>query len=75
MRAAGRDTPDALHDRRPTQALHAEQLGLYGFADDPDSTPEADFDLSQGLFLIARIGDDLVGRGGVRLQPSEDFPA
>lgn len=32
--------PDA---RRLTQALRAEQLGLYGFADDPATTPEADW--------------------------------
>ncbi|MEV7465420.1 GNAT family N-acetyltransferase [Streptomyces kronopolitis] len=58
------DHPDA---RRLTQALRAEQLGLYGFADDPDTTPEADFDPPHGLFLIARIGDDPVGCAGVRL--------
>ncbi|MFI1226161.1 MULTISPECIES: GNAT family N-acetyltransferase [unclassified Streptomyces] len=56
--------PDA---RRLTQALRAEQLGLYGFADDPDATPEADFDPPVGLFLIAHVGDKPVGCGGVRL--------
>ncbi|MFJ4917594.1 GNAT family N-acetyltransferase [Streptomyces sp. NPDC088726] len=56
------------HDvRRLTQALRAEQLGLYGFADDPDATPEADFDPPAGLFLIAHVGDEAVGCGGVRL--------
>ncbi|MFD8609710.1 GNAT family N-acetyltransferase [Streptomyces sp. NPDC059631] len=58
------DHPDA---RRLTHALRSEQLGLYGFADDPDTTPEADFAPPQGLFLIARIGDDPVGCAGVRL--------
>lgn len=53
--------------RRLTQALRAEQLGLYGFADDPDATPEADFDPPVGLFLIAHVGDKAVGCGGVRL--------
>lgn len=56
--------PDA---RRLTQALRAEQLGLYGFADDPGATPEADFDPPVGLFLIAHVGDKPVGCGGVRL--------
>ncbi|WP_328580448.1 GNAT family N-acetyltransferase [Streptomyces sp. NBC_00370] len=56
------DLPNA---RRLTQALRAEQLGLYGFADDPDTTPEADFD-PPGLFLIAHFGEDAVGCGGVR---------
>ncbi|MFM9452280.1 GNAT family N-acetyltransferase [Streptomyces europaeiscabiei] len=58
------DHPDA---RRLTQALRAEQLGLYGFADDPDTTPEADFDPPRGLFLIAHVGEEAVGCGGVRL--------
>ncbi|MFJ8794280.1 GNAT family N-acetyltransferase [Streptomyces sp. NPDC102462] len=61
--AAPYDHPDA---RRLTQALRAEQLGLYGFADDPDTTPEADFD-PPGLFLIAHVGEEAVGCGGVRL--------
>ncbi|MFJ4700623.1 GNAT family N-acetyltransferase [Streptomyces sp. NPDC088768] len=59
------DHPDA---RRLTQALRAEQLGLYGFADDPDTTPDTDFDAPQGgLFLVARLGETAVGCGGVRL--------
>lgn len=53
--------------RRLTQALRAEQLGLYGFADDPDATPVVDFDPPVGLFLIAHVGDKPVGGGGVRL--------
>ncbi|MGW3267519.1 GNAT family N-acetyltransferase [Streptomyces sp. NPDC001056] len=64
MTAAPYDHPDA---RRLTQALHIEQLGLYGFADDPDTTPEADFDPPAGLFLIAHVGEKAVGCGGVRL--------
>ncbi|WP_328580477.1 GNAT family N-acetyltransferase [Streptomyces sp. NBC_00370] len=59
---AGRQHPDAS---RLIQALRAEQLGLYGFADDPDTTPEADFD-PPGLFLIAHFGEEAVGCGGVR---------
>ncbi|WP_329449010.1 GNAT family N-acetyltransferase (plasmid) [Streptomyces sp. NBC_01426] len=62
--AAHYDHPDA---RRLTQALRAEQHTLYGFADDPDATPEADFDPPAGLFLIAHVGDEAVGCGGVRL--------
>ncbi|MFD4788846.1 GNAT family N-acetyltransferase [Streptomyces sp. NPDC058459] len=61
--AARYDHPDA---RRLTQALRAEQLGLYGFADDPDTTPVADFDPPK-LFLIAHIDEEAVGCGGVRL--------
>ncbi|MFD7899015.1 GNAT family N-acetyltransferase [Streptomyces sp. NPDC059743] len=59
------DHPDA---RRLTQALRAEQLGLYGFADDPETTPETDFAPPAGLFLIAHVGNDAVGCGGVRLR-------
>ncbi|MFC4507914.1 MULTISPECIES: GNAT family N-acetyltransferase [Streptomyces] len=62
--AAPYDHPDA---RRLTQALRAEQLGLYSFADDPDTTPEADFDPPRGLFLIAHVREEAVGCGGVRL--------
>ncbi|OLO25922.1 N-acetyltransferase [Streptomyces sp. MNU77] len=53
--------------RRLAQALRAEQLGLYGFADDPDITPATDFDPPQGLFLIVRVGEEAVGCGGIRL--------
>jgi GNAT superfamily N-acetyltransferase len=58
---------DHPHARRLTRALHADQLRLYGFADDPDATPETDFDPPRGLFLVASIGDEPVGCGGVRL--------
>lgn len=65
MTAAPYDHPDA---RRLTRALHTEQLALYGFADDPDTTPEADFDPPRGLFLIARAGgEEPIGCGGIRL--------
>ncbi|MER7408121.1 GNAT family N-acetyltransferase [Streptomyces sp. NPDC000070] len=62
--AAPYDHPEA---RRLTQALRAEQLGLYGFADDPDTTPAANFNPPLGLFILARIGEEPVGCGGVRL--------
>ncbi|MFY4721514.1 GNAT family N-acetyltransferase [Streptomyces sp. LaBMicrA B280] len=62
--AAPYDHPDA---RRLTRALRAEQLGLYGFADDPDTTPEADFAPPTGLFLIFYVGQEAAGCGGVRL--------
>lgn len=62
--AAPYDHSDA---RRLTQALRAEQLRLYRFADDPDTTPGADFDPPHGLFLVAHVGDETVGCGGVRL--------
>ncbi|MFI8008494.1 GNAT family N-acetyltransferase [Streptomyces sp. NPDC086010] len=55
--------PDA---RRLTQALYAEQHGLYGFADDPDATPETAFD-PPGLFLVAHLGQEAIGCGRVRL--------
>jgi GNAT superfamily N-acetyltransferase len=58
---------DHPHARRLTRALRAEQMSLYGFADDPDNTPQADFDPPHGLFLIARAGNDPVGCAGVRL--------
>ncbi|MFJ9623315.1 GNAT family N-acetyltransferase [Streptomyces sp. NPDC101181] len=57
------DHPEA---RRLTRALRSEQLTLYGFADDPDTTPETDFNPRDGLFLIAHIGSEAVGCGGVR---------
>ncbi|MGW2652086.1 GNAT family N-acetyltransferase [Streptomyces sp. NPDC001478] len=40
---------------------------MYGFADDPDTAPEDDFDPPHGLFLIAPRGDDPAGYAGVRL--------
>lgn len=62
--AALYDHPDA---RRLTRDLHTEQLALYGFADDLDTTPGADFDPPRGLFLIARVGEEPIGCGGIRL--------
>lgn len=59
--AASYAHPDA---RRLTQDLRAEQLGLYGFADDPDTTPEADFDPPHGLFLTAHVGERRLGVEG-----------
>ncbi|MDX3694810.1 GNAT family N-acetyltransferase [Streptomyces europaeiscabiei] len=53
--------------RRLTQALHLEQLATYGFADDPDDTPEEQFHPPQGLFVITHRDGIAVGCGGVRL--------
>ncbi|MGY5079367.1 GNAT family N-acetyltransferase [Streptomyces nigrescens] len=55
--------------RRLTRALHAEQVAVYGFADDPDDTPASHYVLPQGLFVIARCDDspEAVGCGGWRL--------
>ncbi|MBC7267726.1 GNAT family N-acetyltransferase [Streptomyces albogriseolus] len=53
--------------RRLTRALHLEQLATYGFADDPDDTPEEQFHAPQGLFLVAHRNGIAVGCGGVRL--------
>jgi ribosomal protein S18 acetylase RimI-like enzyme len=60
------DDPEA---RRLTGALHAEQAGLYGFADDPSDTPPDDFAAPHGQFVIARYGDTpaAVGCGGWHL--------
>jgi GNAT superfamily N-acetyltransferase len=59
------DHPDA---RLLTEALYAEQLALYGFADSPLDTPPPDFAPPDGLFLIARLrGEDrAVACGGWR---------
>lgn len=58
------DHPDA---RSLTQALRAEQVSLYGFADDPAVTPAAVFDAStDGTFVVAYAGGEPVGCGGVR---------
>ncbi|MEO3976822.1 GNAT family N-acetyltransferase [Streptomyces sp. CAU 1734] len=46
------DHPDA---HRLMRQLHAEQISLYGYADDPSDTPAAEFAPPRGLFLLARI--------------------
>jgi ribosomal protein S18 acetylase RimI-like enzyme len=50
-------------------ALHAEQAGLYGFADRPDDTPPGEFALPRGQFLTARLNTSrtAVGCGGWHL--------
>ncbi|QIY59042.1 GNAT family N-acetyltransferase [Streptomyces sp. RPA4-5] len=55
--------------RRLARALHAEQVAVYGFADDPDDTPASHFELPQGLFIVARCDEspEAVGCGGWRL--------
>ncbi|MCX4791948.1 GNAT family N-acetyltransferase [Streptomyces sp. NBC_01221] len=60
------DHPQA---RRLTRGLHAEQLALYGFADDPEATPVEDFEPPTGLFVLAYPADstEAAGCGGWRL--------
>lgn len=50
-------------------ALHAEQSGLYGFADRPDDTSPDEFQPPRGEFLIARLNTacTAVGCGGWHL--------
>ncbi|MEJ8654721.1 GNAT family N-acetyltransferase [Streptomyces sp. MS1.AVA.3] len=43
--------------RRLTQALHREQLAIYGAADDPADTPADEFTAPRGTFLIATPGN------------------
>ncbi|NJQ04026.1 GNAT family N-acetyltransferase [Streptomyces lonarensis] len=58
------DHPDA---RSLTQSLRAEQASLYGFADDPADTPSVVFDAStDGRFVVAYVGGEPVGCGGIR---------
>lgn len=54
--------------QRLAQALHAEQLAVYGHADDPASTPPHEFDPPAGLFLVIfpAGGGPAVGGGGWR---------
>ncbi|WP_063857013.1 MULTISPECIES: GNAT family N-acetyltransferase [unclassified Kitasatospora] len=57
-------------EARPlTQALHAEQIATYGFAEDPDDTPADHFNPPNGVFVIARLRgrQAAVGCGGCRL--------
>ncbi|MFJ5733970.1 GNAT family N-acetyltransferase [Streptomyces microflavus] len=57
---------DHADARRLTQALRQEQVALYGFADDPTTTPSSYFRAPNGLFLVALRGSAVVGCGGVR---------
>lgn len=57
--------------RRLTQALHTEQLATYGFADDPEDTPEEQFQSPYGCFVIAHHASTAVGCGGVRFLDAE----
>ena len=66
MTAVPYSHPDA---RRLIRALHTEQVDTYGFAEDPDATPEAHFDPPQGLFVIAHRDGKALACGGVRLMP------
>lgn len=58
--------------RRLMRELHAEQIGVYGFADDPDETPHTEFAPPRGMFLIADAGEQgIVGCGGWRVLAPE----
>ncbi|MFF7244944.1 GNAT family N-acetyltransferase [Embleya sp. NPDC008237] len=78
----GADGPNALADVRlvprpythpDTQillyALYSEQVGLYGFADHPDTTEPRDLEPPEGLFVLAYSGHAPVGCGGWRTMP------
>lgn len=56
------DHPEA---RALLQALHAEQLTRYGFADDPHDTDPSDF-RAPGLFVIGYMDERPVACGGCR---------
>ncbi|WAL74561.1 GNAT family N-acetyltransferase [Kitasatospora sp. YST-16] len=60
------DHPEA---RRLTNALHAEQTAMYGFADDPAATEPELFAPPNGLFLLARPDghDEALACGGWHL--------
>ncbi|QDD62174.1 GNAT family N-acetyltransferase [Streptomyces albidoflavus] len=47
--------------RELTRAPHAEQVGLYSRADDPEATPPAEFTSPQGAFLV------VTGPGGTAM--------
>lgn len=58
------DDPDAA---TLVNALYAEQVDTYGYADLPDRDVAQDYDPPHGLFLVAYGSDGLaVGCGGVR---------
>jgi GNAT superfamily N-acetyltransferase len=58
------DDPDAQH---LVQALYAEQLEAYGFADPPNRDPVGDYGRPSGLFLVACTSTGRpVGCGGCR---------
>lgn len=48
-------------------ALHAEQLSVYRFADDPRDTPPRQFEPGAGLFLVGYLAGIPVACGGMRL--------
>jgi GNAT superfamily N-acetyltransferase len=62
VRVCGYARPDA---RLLTQRLHAEQVGLYGHADDPGDAAASDYDPPAGLFLVAYLSGP-VACGGWR---------
>ncbi|WEH31973.1 GNAT family N-acetyltransferase [Streptomyces sp. AM 4-1-1] len=52
--AVSYDSPSA---RALTRALHSEQVATYGKADDPATTPVAEFEPPGGVFLVAGLPD------------------
>ncbi|MFE1145681.1 GNAT family N-acetyltransferase [Streptomyces albidoflavus] len=58
LTSASYDSPVA---RELTRALHAEQMGLYSRADDPEATQPAEFTSPQGAFFV------VTGPGGTAM--------
>ncbi|MDT0321422.1 GNAT family N-acetyltransferase [Streptomyces millisiae] len=56
--------------QRLLQRLYAEQLDLYGFADDPNDTSADDYVPPNGLFVIASLDHTPVACGGWRRRTS-----